>query len=104
MVVLNSLTRPGDHTGAQVPRAVSARFVEDRQDRHLSQRRASGSSGLGENISLFVVDVDRMAAQKPALHARLFGKIADLLNEGRLAALARHRIRDRRTRQGRCAS
>lgn len=35
---------------------------------------------LGENIAYFVVDVDRLAAQKPALHRQVFSEVVDLFN------------------------
>src|SRR5207248_8378860 len=37
---------------------------------------------LGENISYFVVDVDRLAVQKPGLHRQVMSEIAALFEEG----------------------
>jgi NADPH:quinone reductase-like Zn-dependent oxidoreductase/surfactin synthase thioesterase subunit len=39
---------------------------------------------LGENISYFVVDVDRLAAQKPELHRQVLTEIAALFERGEL--------------------
>ncbi len=39
---------------------------------------------LGENISYFVVDVDRLAVQKPALHQQVFTEVVALIESGEL--------------------
>jgi phthiocerol/phenolphthiocerol synthesis type-I polyketide synthase C len=39
---------------------------------------------LGENISYFVVDVDRLAAQKPALHQQIMTEMVELFERGEL--------------------
>ena len=39
---------------------------------------------LGENISYFVVDVDRLAAQKPLLHQQMMTEIVSLFDRGEL--------------------
>jgi len=39
---------------------------------------------LGENISYFVVDVDRLAAQKPELHRQVMTEVVALFNRGEL--------------------
>ncbi len=43
-----------------------------------------GMERLGENISFFVVDVDRLAAQKPELHQQMMAEIVALFESGEL--------------------
>jgi NADPH:quinone reductase-like Zn-dependent oxidoreductase/surfactin synthase thioesterase subunit/NADP-dependent 3-hydroxy acid dehydrogenase YdfG/acyl carrier protein len=43
-----------------------------------------GMERLGENISFFVVDVDRLANQKPELHQQMMGEIVALFERGEL--------------------
>jgi acyl transferase domain-containing protein/NADPH:quinone reductase-like Zn-dependent oxidoreductase/surfactin synthase thioesterase subunit len=42
---------------------------------------------LGENISYFVVDVDRLAAQKPELHRQILTEVVGLFERGELKPL-----------------
>ena len=54
-----------------------------RQVRHLSEHKLS-LERLGENISYFVVDVDRLAVQKPELHQQMLTEVVALFERGEL--------------------
>ncbi|MFL5245248.1 MAG: SDR family NAD(P)-dependent oxidoreductase [Gemmataceae bacterium] len=81
-IVLNSLT------GRFIAQSLKClapfgRFVElGKLDVYRNARL--GLERLGENISYFVVDVDRLAAQKPELHQKVLGEVVALFERGEL--------------------
>lgn len=84
-IVLNSLT------GRFVPQSLKClapfgRFVElGKADIYRNSKL--NLERLGENISYFVVDVDRLATQKPQLHRQVLAEVADLFQRGELKPL-----------------
>jgi NADPH:quinone reductase-like Zn-dependent oxidoreductase/surfactin synthase thioesterase subunit/acyl carrier protein len=81
-IVLNSLT------GRFITQSVKCltpfgRFVEiGKAD--IYRNNKLNLERLGENISYFVVDVDRLAAQKPELHRQVFSNVVALFQSGEL--------------------
>ena len=84
-VVLNSLT------GRFITQSVKClapfgRFIEiGKAD--IYRNNKLNLERLGENISYFVVDVDRLAAQKPELHRQIFTDVILLFERGDLTPL-----------------
>lgn len=81
-VVLNSLS------GRFITQSIKClapfgRFVElGKSD--IYRNRKLGLERLGENISFFVVDVDRLAAQKPELHQQIVAEVGALFERREL--------------------
>ncbi|MBX9679350.1 MAG: SDR family NAD(P)-dependent oxidoreductase [Gemmataceae bacterium] len=81
-IVLNFLT------GRFIPQSLKClapfgRFIElGKSDIYRNNKLSM--ERLGENISFFVVDVDRLAAQKPALHQQMLNEIVTLFETGEL--------------------
>ncbi len=81
-IVLNSLT------GRFVTQSLKClapfgRFIEiGKAD--IYRNNKMGLERLGENISYFVVDVDRLAAQKPELHQQILTDVVALFERGEL--------------------
>lgn len=81
-VVLNFLT------GRFIPQSLKClapfgRFIElGKSD--IYRNNKLGMERFGENISYFVVDVDRLAAQKPELHRQILADIVALFESGEL--------------------
>ncbi len=81
-IVLNSLT------GRFIAQSLKClapfgRFVElGKADIYRNQKL--GMERLGENISYFVVDVDRLAAQKPELHQQMMTDVVAMFERGEL--------------------
>ncbi|HQX50148.1 MAG TPA: SDR family NAD(P)-dependent oxidoreductase, partial [Planctomycetaceae bacterium] len=82
-IVLNSLT------GRFITQSLKClapfgRFVElGKSD--IYRNNKLGLERLGENISYFVVDVDRLALQKPKLHHRMLAEVVAMFDRGELA-------------------
>lgn len=81
-IVLNSLTGNFITQGLK-SLAPFGRFIEIGKSDIYKNAKLS-MERLGENISFHVVDVDRMAAQRPALHRELLHEVARLFAEGQL--------------------
>ena len=81
-VVLNSLTGALLHASLNCL-APFGRFVEIGKT-DIYTNSALGMRILGENISLFVVDVDRLALARPALHQQGLETVARLVGDGTL--------------------
>ncbi|WP_068136335.1 type I polyketide synthase [Roseimaritima ulvae] len=81
-IVVNSLT------GRFIAQSVKClapfgRFIElGKSDIYRNSKL--GMERLGENISYFVVDVDRLAAQKPELHQRVLSEVVELFEQHEL--------------------
>jgi NADPH:quinone reductase-like Zn-dependent oxidoreductase len=81
-IVLNFLT------GRFIPQSLKClapfgRFVEiGKLD--IYRNNSLNLERLGENISYFVVDVDRLAAQKPELHQKILADVVELFERGEL--------------------
>ncbi|MCH8149690.1 MAG: SDR family NAD(P)-dependent oxidoreductase, partial [Planctomycetes bacterium] len=81
-IVLNSLT------GRFITQSLKClapfgRFVElGKLD--IYRNNKLGLQRLGENISYFVVDIDRLAAQKPELHQQAMTKVIAMFDDGKL--------------------
>lgn len=83
-IVLNSLT--GNFITQSVKSlAPFGRFIEIGKADIYKNAKLS-LERLGENISFHVVDVDRMATQRPALHRQLLNEVAALFAAGALPA------------------
>ncbi len=83
-IVLNSLT--GNFITQSVKSlAPFGRFIEIGKADIYKNAKLS-LERLGENISFHVVDVDRMATQKPALHRQLLHEVAALFADGEFPA------------------
>ncbi len=83
-IVLNSLT--GNFITQSVKSlAPFGRFIEIGKADIYKNAKLS-LERLGENISFHVVDVDRMATQRPALHRQLLHEVAALFADGALPA------------------
>lgn len=81
-IVLNSLTGNFITQGLK-SLAPFGRFVEiGKAD--IYKNAKLNMERLGENISVHVVDVDRMAIQRPELHRKLFGEVLALFAEHKL--------------------
>lgn len=84
-IVLNSLT------GRFIPQSMKClapfgRFIElGKSDIYRNSKL--GLERLGQNISYFVVDVDRLATQKPELHQQAMTEVAALFERGELEPL-----------------
>ncbi|KAJ5745662.1 hypothetical protein N7520_010844 [Penicillium odoratum] len=84
-LVLNSLTG-NMFTQSLSCLAPFGRFLEiGKTDIYRNMR--IGLQQFGENCSFFVVDIDRLAVQKPDLHNRLFEEIGELFDQGKLSPL-----------------
>jgi acyl transferase domain-containing protein/NADPH:quinone reductase-like Zn-dependent oxidoreductase/surfactin synthase thioesterase subunit len=83
-VVLNSLSGRLLHQSVKCL-APFGRFIEiGKTDIYRNARL--GMERLGENISFFAVDVDRLAAQKPETHRQVLDEVASMFARGELAA------------------
>jgi len=84
-VVLNSLT--GEALVQSIKcLAPFGRFVEiGKHD--IYENSKINMERLGENISYFVVDVDRLATQKPKLHQKLMREVVEYFNSQELSPL-----------------
>ncbi|MCB9875151.1 MAG: SDR family NAD(P)-dependent oxidoreductase [Planctomycetaceae bacterium] len=81
-IVLNSLTGRFIAQGIKCL-APFGRFVEiGKADIYRNSKL--NLERLGENISYFVVDVDRLAVQQPALHRQALTEVAELFDRGEL--------------------
>ncbi len=83
-LVLNSLT------GKQITQSLKClapygRFIEIGKT-DIYGNTSISLERLGENISYHVVDVDRLAAQKPALHKRLLDEVIEIIERKEIAA------------------
>ena len=81
-IVLNSLT------GRFITQSLKClapfgRFVEIGKS-DIYRNSKMGLERLGENISYFVVDVDRLAAQKPELHRQVMTEVVELFERSEL--------------------
>ena len=81
-VVLNSLT--GNHITQSIKcLAPFGRFVEiGKAD--IYKNAKLNMERMGQNISFFVVDIDRLAAQKPVLHRQILGNVVQLFNDQKI--------------------
>jgi len=81
-IVLNSLAGPLI-TQSMKCLAPFGRFIElGKSDIYRNSKL--GLERLGENISYFVVDVDRLAVQRPALHQQIMSEVVALFERGEL--------------------
>lgn len=81
-LVLNSLSGPALYASLRCL-ALFGRFLEIGKTDIYNNGKLP-MERLGENISYHVVDVDRLAASKPALHQRLLEKVVELYDSGQL--------------------
>ncbi|MDB6171653.1 MAG: Oxidoreductase, short chain dehydrogenase/reductase family [Chthoniobacteraceae bacterium] len=82
-LVLNSLTGQALHESVRCL-APFGRFLEIGKT-DIYKNTKMPMERLGENISYHIVDVDRLAIQKPAMHSRLLIQVAQLFADGHLA-------------------